>query len=160
MARPVSAQTECVPFSDLDENASLDLSGIDSSHDHGSSTGETYVQYSLQTLIQPSIDLSVGSKRKSDNEVDESRQPKKPRIKPPPMDPVKDGGVKVERSWKARNLDPGLLNVLRVCPSFCLIQPTTDVLRTLLVLPLVNSLPRMVPTKTKRGTRKTMPKHT
>jgi len=64
MARPVSAQTERVPLSDLDEIASpdcgIDPSGIDSSHDNGSSTGEIYVQYSSQTLIQPFIDLSVG----------------------------------------------------------------------------------------------------
>ena len=56
-------------LSNLDENTSPDR-GIDSSYDNGSSTGEIYAQYSSQMLIQPFIDLSVGSKRKSDNEVD------------------------------------------------------------------------------------------
>ena len=67
MACPVSVQTEHAPFSDLDKIASPDSSinpsGINSSHDNGSSTGEIYVQYSLQTLIQPFIDLSVGLSR-------------------------------------------------------------------------------------------------
>ena len=60
MARPVSAQTERMPFSNLDENASLDSSGVDSSHDNGSSTGESYVQYSSQTLrTSPSLSTQV-----------------------------------------------------------------------------------------------------
>jgi len=67
MAHPVSAQTERAPFSDLDENASLDSSSIDSSHDNGSSTGESYVQYSSQMLrtspsLSTQVEQSLGSR--------------------------------------------------------------------------------------------------